>query len=708
MKNIKYLIDNKIFLLLIFAFFYQKIDAQICMDWKNQTTGYVIVGYTSNNQYDYIWHEETNIKQGVHICVLPSENVPIYIQQNNNYINFTTRISPTLAYSFMVNIDVNINDNGYFNIYSGSSKQDVVWYNSSNYFSSIGQYNLKVKIQESLGQEFFREYDIFVIPTSQKLFKDNFGNTLRLWEGNNAINNIPIVFSEGFDAYNTNPQEMYYSVAEDLMSCLRQNGFDIFLLDNKYGTQDIRNNATGFSTAINYISNLNNNQLVIAGGVSMGGIIARYALAKAENDGSPLPASIFISIDSPQQGAIISNTLQDYKREKQEGDEFAEHALNNDAAKQLLIYNTYDQSGSIHQSFFSEMDNLNGNGYPHLTKNIGVSFSNNQPNPNSGTWIEIEWHVGPFQGEVASFDLTDDEKIAGSFLPIDLTSMDPTIMRASYWWVQLLFPPIQVLYYPTISFNRSKDPTYISYISALDIVNDQSKFDNVIIPENTSHHDILPHDIINPIVNELIFSDLYIQNQIINYDFDFIGQKIKAGNNVTNIIPNGDVIITNGTNITFTGTEEVLLKNGFLAEAGTDLLIHINNNLYISCDKSNSNYTPIINFTKNNNNYIQTHTPNSPISNIVYEKNNIISNHKIISKPIIFPNPSKDILNIIITGLREKIIIKISDILGNTVYKNETLFDNSTSIDISCIPDGIYLVRILFANEIITKKVIIQ
>jgi len=304
MKKIRYIA-------LVVLLIYMKINyGQLSMDWKHQSVGYVIEGYTSNNEFDYVWYEESNITQGVHINIIAAEKIPVFIEQNNNYICFNTFTSPDGGFEFIIKVEVNINNTGYYTIYDDNSTFSVLWENSADAFPNLGSYDLKVKIYNPLKATLiYREYEIKVIPKSDKLFKDNFGNSLRLWKGNNYGNNIPVIFSEGFDAYDTNPQQMYYYAASDLISCMRDNGFDIFLLDNKYGTQDIRKNATGFMTAVRYISELYDNTLVIAGGVSMGGVIARYALAKAADIGNPLPVYTFISIDSPQQGAVISETL---------------------------------------------------------------------------------------------------------------------------------------------------------------------------------------------------------------------------------------------------------------------------------------------------------------------------------------------------------------------------------------------------------------
>ncbi len=565
---------------------------QPCKDWKKQTTDNILIGETSPDRNAYTWHEENNIIQGVRLNLILPEKVPIYLQQNNNIINFETN-----SLSSITHIEVNINDQGWQELYNSEATDQFLWQNSSVYFNSIGHYNLKVKYMIASSSTMYnREYDIYVILASQKLFKDNYCNTLRCWKGNSS-NGIPVVFSEGFDAYDCTTQEFYYWVAQDIFSCLQANGYDVYLLDNKFGTQDIRNNAAGFDATVRYVSSINNNQQVIAGGASMGGMIARYAFAKAEQDGVPLPASKFVSIDSPQQGAVISKSLQDYKKSKQQGDPFAQHALNNDAAKELLNYNTYDPnsgySNSIHKLFYNELNSLNGDGYPHLTENIGISFSNNTPNPNSGVWIKIEcadWYGNCPSFFEQEFTLESDEVGAGSYLPADLTMMSPVIMRIVDWgWTGFLGT---LWAYPWVSVNRTKDPCYIPYNSALDIVNGQSKFDVTIIPDHTTYHDVVPPEIIDSIVNAVMHgSTKYLQNKTETGTITYNNyNKIIAGNHVTNKIPAGDYIIQNGANVTFIAGEEIDLEPGFEVKEGAIFEAGIQPIDVVHCNSSKMEY----------------------------------------------------------------------------------------------------------------------
>ncbi len=695
MEKIKFLKIQITILMIIFFYFFCKdynTSAQICIDWKRQTTHLVAIASTSNNPDDYSWNEETNIMQGVIIDIIPSERVPVYIQQNNHIICFSTYYSLHV----ILNLEVNINNSGYTTIQTGSAQQ-VVWYDSESYFNTSGVHNLKVKYLV-MSTYYYREYDIYVIPASQKLYIDNYNNTIRAWQGNNPGNNIPVVFSEGFDAYDITTQEFYYYAAQDIFECFRNNGYTIYFLDNKFGTQSIRNNAAGFDAAVRYVSSINSNQQVIAGGVSMGGLISRYALAKAENDGNPLPVSKFVSIDSPQQGAVISKKVQDYKKEHQEGDAFMEHALNNDAAKQMLDnYSAYDTSGSIHDAFYAELNALNGDGYPHLTENIGVAFSNNKPNPYSGTWLEIvyeDWYGG---GLSEDFDLEPEEKVAGSYLPEDLTAMSPVIMRAMNWKWNIT--GIGILFnYPFVSVNRYKDPAFIPYNSALDIVSGESKFDITIETSETTHHDIFPKDIINPLVNAVIYDkDKFLQNETVTDTRDYIAlETITAGRNVTSLLPVGDFIIENGANVNFIAGKEITLEPGF--ESGPNFETFITEIDFVDCGFGFKS----LNIPENNTNLDNNFDYNLKNDTIYVKTNNYIDIK-------IYPNPNYGNFVIALSGINENLLsIEITNIMGSIVYKKQNIQSNPLNINISTHPKGIYFVKAFLSDKVFVEKIIYQ
>lgn len=219
----------------------------------------------------------------------------------------------------------------------------------------------------------------------------------------------------------------------------------------------------------------------------MGGVIARYALAKAEGVGTPLPAAKFISIDAPQQGAVISQDLQNFLfYDACSFPEYSKHGLKNTAAQQLLYYNVF---GSQHNAFYNELRGLNGGqGYPMQIRKVAVSFSNGSPNSNSGTWLTVTYK-GVFGtgicGANQNLVISSNEALPGSFLPRDITDAVPERIWSA-WLKQ----------------TRHSDPTFIPYVSALDLVGSSTKFDKLITSGANRFHDQLPDDVADPILQE--------------------------------------------------------------------------------------------------------------------------------------------------------------------------------------------------------------
>ncbi len=74
----------------------------------------------------------------------------------------------------------------------------------------------------------------------------------------------------------------------------------------------------------------------------------------------------------------------------------------------------------------------------------------------------------------------------------------------------------------------------------------------------------------------------------------------------------------------------------------------------------------------------------------------------------VFPNPSTDILNIKVKNAGEKLTVKITDNLGNTV-KETTIFSNDeAAINIKELSGGLYFVNILRGDKTFTQKFLKQ
>ncbi len=434
---------------------------------------------TPNNPYSYNWSEVTNTKQGVHISVVPPEKAEIYLQLNNSWINYNT-----WNWGFMQRLEVCYDGGNWQTIFNNQNKDASGWIQSP--FTTLGYHSISIK-WIGFGISYYRDYDIYVVPQSSKFYKDNYGNTITSWEGGNP--DKIILITEGFDPYNTTYSEYLRYKGKNLFEPFIQAGYKIYFLNYNYNSQDMRNSSAIFNSASRYISSINSNTQMLAAGVSMGGVIVRYALAKAENDGNPLPFNKFISIDAPQQGAVFDEPFQDFLRDNNNITDFQRHGLNNDAAKQLLKKNSF---GDLYSSFYSELNNLNGGiGYPSLTENIGVSFSNNSPNPGNGRWVVITLEYIGFPGTYiykSSF-LYDDIKVPGSYLPRTLVESNLTPF---------------ILGMTEVDRDPNNNPTFIPYTSALDIVNGISKF-NVSIHVNANYfHDQFPSEVVTALINKFL------------------------------------------------------------------------------------------------------------------------------------------------------------------------------------------------------------
>ncbi|MDD3606033.1 MAG: FlgD immunoglobulin-like domain containing protein [Candidatus Cloacimonas acidaminovorans] len=90
---------------------------------------------------------------------------------------------------------------------------------------------------------------------------------------------------------------------------------DLYLLNFRDATIDLRENSNVVIGAIKYINTLYPQETLMEGisvlGFSMGGVISRYALAYAEEHEIPHNCTQLITYDSPHRGAVINTNLQD-------------------------------------------------------------------------------------------------------------------------------------------------------------------------------------------------------------------------------------------------------------------------------------------------------------------------------------------------------------------------------------------------------------
>ncbi|MFE7114012.1 esterase/lipase family protein [Streptomyces sp. NPDC057654] len=158
----------------------------------------------------------------------------------------------------------------------------------------------------------------------------------------------PFLFADGFnygpsdlpalfDHFNTPYQEG----RPGFLDQLRARGFDIVLIGFDERHTHIQHNAEVAIHAIRRaIAERRGSEPLTVGGVSMGGIITRYALAKLENDDFDHETDTYLSWDSPHNGAWIPLILQQlaYFFEKLAPAEPSQAALIRSPAAQQLLW----------------------------------------------------------------------------------------------------------------------------------------------------------------------------------------------------------------------------------------------------------------------------------------------------------------------------------------------------------------------------------
>jgi len=141
--------------------------------------------------------------------------------------------------------------------------------------------------------------------------------TYTIWYGNNASQILkPFIICEGFDPIN-NINAAYVrdaQVGSTFCNALWNAGFDVIVLNLNNNPMAIEKNADLFIALINTINaelttNQSYHRLNVLG-VSMGGLVIRYALAKMEQQGIDHRVENYISFDSPQLGANVPLGLQ--------------------------------------------------------------------------------------------------------------------------------------------------------------------------------------------------------------------------------------------------------------------------------------------------------------------------------------------------------------------------------------------------------------
>ena len=201
-------------------------------------------------------------------------------------------------------------------------------------FTSVGERNIGIRLNTERGNYLFyskinvkqlerpkvhREFEISANPIREDTItkKKNGRTAINIVGGNvrvilscDGVFDKPIVIGEGFDiGQDVGLDEIAYNYLGPLRF-LVDGGYDLVLLDYWDARAPIENNAQVMKSLIREVNNtkIGSEKLVVIG-ESMSGLVARWALREMERDGENHNTRLYISFDSPHQGANVPPSI---------------------------------------------------------------------------------------------------------------------------------------------------------------------------------------------------------------------------------------------------------------------------------------------------------------------------------------------------------------------------------------------------------------
>lgn len=304
----------------------------------------------------------------------------------------------------------------------------------------------------------------------------------------------PVIIVEGFDATNqTTPGDVYQQVnVLGGVDTVRAAGHDVWIVNFGDGGGAIPANAALVSSAVQQAANYNGlvNAPVDVIGLSMGGVITRWALAADEAGHGPSDGLVrlYVSGDSPQQGANANPNLQELIIFQNSPETLP--LMRSDAAVSMLYqsvrsYTTngcflgalpsatgFVSSSAVHDWFYNALNALNGDGYPHKSRNVAISNGSWDPLPYSaGDWLAAcrtyANIITRFQVCAQTYNATPMDvgpgSLAGDFAPGDIRT-------------------------PEFEMDQHFVPAFIPTASALDVRAGESMFDRTLVQTAPQNH----------------------------------------------------------------------------------------------------------------------------------------------------------------------------------------------------------------------------
>lgn len=123
--------------------------------------------------------------------------------------------------------------------------------------------------------------------------------------GNSSITR-PFIFVSGIDPFGSYDIGAITGKYNNFFDSLVANGYDVIVVDYDEGADYIQRNAFMLEEVISEVVNaIGANDSLVVMGESMGGVVARYALADMEDRSEEHRTRLYVSYDAPHQGAYI-------------------------------------------------------------------------------------------------------------------------------------------------------------------------------------------------------------------------------------------------------------------------------------------------------------------------------------------------------------------------------------------------------------------
>lgn len=222
----------------------------------------------------------------------------------------------------------------------------------------------------------------------------------------------PMIMVEGFPG--AHAADYLYETLDQQQTAasLRKAGYDLVIVGLHQGTDEIQRNASVLIACIRKAIELTDEPLVV-GGMSMGGLVSRYALALMEATEEPHNTCVFLTIDTPHAGSYTSLAAQWFVQTFEPylpGLAVQAWLLNSPANQQFMRWWLHDgvvQKSPLREAFLDDLENV-GN-YPKDPRRLAVSCGrgDGRPSAKSGLptlawsgepWLGVELHALPTSG----------------------------------------------------------------------------------------------------------------------------------------------------------------------------------------------------------------------------------------------------------------------------------------------------------------------